>query len=286
MKKNSEHNQLKVPTPRSVKAPLESPGSYYLRVRKSGSWAVMLETYLSGKRKQRTVQESMYTKLGFQKTMTVEQAKIRVRELNVLDKKEQSEYRAMIFAGKRAEKWQEADKIYFPPQLMDVFVKKINNDPGLKEKYRNRLLRCFEVITEMIPKHVEAMPFEYNSHLGEIITYFCKQKYSISYSSDIIMVLNMWARHYSKFKGTYADVIGRMSAGYREALNRAHASKDKAVRKRAIPITRQEMDTLWSRIDRTDKEQMAYYRWIRASWLFGLRPSELDRFVKTKNKTD
>lgn len=99
------------------------------------------------------------------------------------------------------------------------------------------------------------------------------------------MVLNMWARHYSKYKGTYADVIGKMTSGYREALRDAHKQKAAAVRKKAIPITRDEIEHLWGKVQKkNNEEEHSFYRWVRASWLFGLRPSELDRFVNTKNK--
>jgi hypothetical protein len=85
-----------------TKAPTESAGSYYIK--KNGkNWYLMIETYLAGERRQRTVDTARFTDLGFSRTMTVDQAKLRARELNKLDRNKKSEYRAKIFSAKRAE---------------------------------------------------------------------------------------------------------------------------------------------------------------------------------------
>jgi integrase len=131
----------------------------------------------------------------------------------------------------------------------------------------------------MIPGHVQAQPHQYNSSIKKIVNYFCKQKYSISYSSDIIMVMNMWAKHYAKHKGVYADLIEKMAPAYREAIKEAHDTKEESVRKRALPITRAEIENMLSQVIKSNSEEMSYCRWVVASWLFGLRPSELDRFI-------
>lgn len=261
-----------------AKAPTESAGSYYAR--KSGkNWYLMIETYIGGKRNQRPVEHARFHELGFSKTMTLEQARVRVREINKLDRQTKSEYRAKIFSAKRAE-WQKAvDKIYFPSEIMESFLQDIYDSPGIKKKYQNRLVRCFEVVTEMIPHHVQALPHQYNSSIKKIVNYFCKQQYSISYSSDIVMVLNMWAKHYAKHKGVYADLIEKLAPSYREAINAAHLTKQEPVRKRALPITRDEIENMLSQVSKVNHEEMSYCRWVVASWLFGLRPSELDRFI-------
>ncbi len=261
-----------------AKVPTESAGSYYAR--KSGkNWYLMIETYINGKRKQRSIETARYHDLGFSKTMTLEQARMRVKEINKLDRHKKTEYRAKIFSAKRAE-WQQAvDRIYFPPEIMETFLEDIKETPKIKAKYLNRLVRCFEVITEMIPEHVQAQPHQYNSSIKKIVNYFCKQKYSISYSSDIIMVMNMWAKHYAKHKGVYADLIEKLAPTYREAIKEAHDTKEEAIRKRALPITRLEIENMFSQVSKSNPEEMSYCRWVLASWLFGLRPSELDRFI-------
>lgn len=262
-----------------AKAPTESPGSYYVRKGRNNAWYLMIETYIGGERKQRGVEQARFNDLGLTNTMTLAQARSRVREINKLDRNKKSEYRAKIFSAKRAE-WQKAvDKIYFPPEIMEVFLSDIYDSPGIKKKYQNRLVRCFEVVTEMIPKHVQILPHQYNSNIKKVVNYFCKQKYSISYSSDIIMVMNMWAKCYAKHKGVYADLIEKLNPSYRLALNEAHLTKEVAVRKRAVPITRPDLENMYSLIDKSNEEEKGFYRWVRASWLFGLRPSELDRFI-------
>lgn len=169
---------------------------------------------------------------------------------------------------------------------MEVFLSDIYDSPGIKKKYQNRLIRCFEVVTEMIPKHVQILPHQYNSNIKKVVKYFCKQKYSISYSSDLIMVMNMWAKCYAKHKGVYADLIEKLNPAYRIALNEAHLTKEVAVRKGAVPITRPDLENMFSLIDKSNEEEMGFYRWVRASWLFGLRPSELDRFILGEQDED
>lgn len=262
-----------------AKAPTESPGSYYVRKGRNNTWYLMIETYIGGERKQRSVEQARFNDLGLANTMTLVQARARVRDINKLDRNKKSEYRAKIFSAKRAE-WQKAvDKIYFPPEIMESFLSDIYDSPGMNKKYQNRLVRCFEVVTEMIPKHVQILPHQYNSNIKKVVNYFCKQKYSISYSSDIIMVMNMWAKCYAKHKGIYADLIEKLNPSFRIALNEAHTTKEIAVRKRALSITRPDLENMYSLVDKSNEDEMSFYRWVRASWLFGLRPSELDRFI-------
>ena len=96
----------------------------------------------------------------------------------------------------------------------------------------------------------------------------------------------MWAKCYAKHKGVYADLIEKLNPSFREAINDAHITKEVAVRKRALPITRADLENMYSLVDKSDEEQMSFYRWVRASWFFGLRPSELDRFIVNKEKIE
>ena len=266
-------------------APTTSPGSYYVRVSRK-KWYVMIETWSGGIRKQKSVSPGVFNELGFVKTMTVEQAKLRVKEINKLGKTEKIEYRAKVFSEKRAERQKAIDKIYFPPEVVEKFLESIYESPGMKKKYQNRVVRCFEVVTEMIPKHVKILPHQYNTEINKIVNYFCSQQYSISYSSDIIMLMNMWAKCYAKHKGVYADLIEKLSNKNREAIHDAHINKKQAVRKRALPITRLDLENCYSMIDKSNEEEMSFFRWTRASWLFGLRPSELDRFIANDQEED
>ncbi len=268
-----------------AKAPTRSAGSYYVK-KNGGNWYLMIETYLNGQRSQNPVESSRFVELGFTKSMTLDQARARVRELNKLDKKRKSEFRAKIFSAKRADWQRSVDQIYFPSEIVETFLQDIKDTPKIKTKYLNRLVRCFEVITEMIPKHVQAQPHQYNSCIKKIVNYFCHQKYSISYASDIIMVMNMWAKHYAKHRGVYVDLIERLAPAYREAIKESHDTKEGSVRKRALPITRAEIENMQAQVSTNDLEEMSHCRWVIASWLFGLRPSELDRFIQGDQDED
>ena len=59
-----------------AKAPSESPGSYYVRKGRNNSWYLMIETYLGGERKQRSVEHARFNELGLTKTMNIEQARV------------------------------------------------------------------------------------------------------------------------------------------------------------------------------------------------------------------
>lgn len=69
---------------------------------------------------------------------------------------------------------------------MESFLSDIYDSPGMKKKYQNRLVRCFEVVTEMLSKHVQILPHQYNSNIKKVVSYFCKQKYSISYHPTLL----------------------------------------------------------------------------------------------------
>ncbi len=104
--------------------------------------------------------------------------------------------------------------------------------------------------------------------------------------NDLGLTNTMWAKCYAKHKGVYADLIEKLNPSFRIAINDAHLTKEVAVRKRAVPITRPDLENMYSLIDKSNEEEMGFYRWVRASWLFGLRPSELDRFILGEQDED
>lgn len=62
------------------------------------------------------------------------------------------------------------------------------------------MLGVFAVVQEMVSKHIKVMPSQYTEEMGKITNYFKKRQFSVSYSMDIIYMLNWWGKFYAKLE--------------------------------------------------------------------------------------
>jgi hypothetical protein len=255
-----------------------SLGSYYIKKNSSGTWSLLLESYESGQRSQETISKALYYKFGLRPEMNVQQAREEIRKYNFLRKSENAEVRSQMLALKRSDKLVGINQTLFPPLLVKKFnvqIEELHATP----RYKVRMLGAFAVVQEMISKHVKVMPSQYADEVGKITNYFKKRQFSVSYSMDIIYMLNWWGKFYAKQTGTYFEKIDGLKANARSSIAQAHSFKTEGVRTEALPIDENALKRVKSNIDSKIKNEIYWLNWIESAYRFGLRPSELDRII-------
>lgn len=276
-KKKKQDLDLTVHNPKDTKS-RRSLGSYYIKKNASGTWSLLLESYEKGKRSQETISKSLYYKFGLQPEMKVEEARAEIRKYNYLRKQENHEVRSQMLAQKRADKLVGVNKTLFPPKLVQKFTEQIN-ELHATERYKVRMMGVFGLIQEMLSNHISILPSQYGDEIGKFTNYFKKQKYSVSYSMDIIYMLNWWGKFYAKQTGTYFEKIEGLKANARNAIAQAHKFKTEGIRTAALPIDEKALKRIKTKIDSTNEDHVKWFNWIETAYRFGLRPSELDAII-------
>lgn len=255
-----------------------SLGSYYIKKNSSGTWSLLLESYEGGNRSQETISKALYYKFGLRPEMNVQQARDEIKKYNFLRKSENSEVRSQMLALKRSDKLVGINQTLFPPLLVKKFSEKID-ELNSTPRYKVRMLGVFAVVQEMVSKHIKVMPSQYTEEMGKITNYFKKRQFSVSYSMDIIYMLNWWGKFYAKQTGTYFEKVEGLRANDRNAISQAHSFKTEGVRTAALPIDEDALNRIKSNIDPKNEKDILWFNWIESAYRFGLRPSELDRII-------
>jgi len=177
-------------------------GNYYIRIRPTG-WFLWYQTSNNGKREFKKVPDLALIEFGFKKTMSVEEAKARCKQLN----KERSFVREKIrLAAQRITSIQTTNEVLFPQSDLLEFQELITEENFGSEDYLKNLIFQFNYIQKMCNK-LRIQPQEYKESSKKIYKYFISQKTSLSYSVRLINFLNRWGKFKSKKMGTFFEPV-------------------------------------------------------------------------------
>lgn len=278
-KEKSVNYQTKTP-----EKTLRSKGTFFLskRERANGTirWRILFDSWKDGKKNTQQIPESLYADLGIKLDMTYEQVKQALHDYNKIRRKEIKVDHSQIKALRRFEEMKSFDKTYFPPSYVEEFLNRLLSASDGKPRFKKRLVRNFKIVQEMIVL-LNILPHDYESSLDRFVSFFKERKYSVSYSKDVIWVLNKWGHFYSRKRHTFFEPIGEMRAKTQNAISSIQKEKN-GVRKSSKAMTPEVLKKLRSKINTDKLEELHKYNWIFISFVFGLRPSECDSALKEK----
>ncbi len=278
-KEKSKNYQTRTP-----EKTLRSKGFFYSQKREkadgSFSWRIIFESWRDGKKKSEIVPKSMYPDLGVKLEMTYEQVKEALQGYNKVRKKEIKIDHSQIKALKRFEEMKSYNKTYFPPEYVEEFLNRLMSSSDGKARFKKRLARNFQIVQEMIVE-LNLLPHDYESNLDRFISYFKEKKYSVSYSKDVLWVLNKWGHFYSRKRQTFFEPIGKLRVKTQNAIS-ANQKEKSGVRKVSKPMTTELLKKLRGKINTDKLEELYKFNWTFVSFVFGLRPSECDSVLKEK----
>lgn len=210
--------------------------------------------------------------------MTVEEARKAIKDYN-FHRKNAIGPLAQIRAMKRVHLIKKFDKSLFPPDLVELFIDKIRKESEGTEQHKLKLIVHFNFVQEMI-KSLFILPHEYKDSYGYIVDYFKTKKISVSYSKNLINIMNRWGYFISRQQGKYYEPITRLKGTTKSAIKNIQKTKTDPVRRPSLPMTELLLAKVKRKVDKSDQKQLAWLNFIIVIFYFGLRPKELMAVVE------
>ncbi|TNF28846.1 MAG: site-specific integrase [Deltaproteobacteria bacterium] len=227
-------------------------------------------------KKEWDISKDRWTALGFYKYMSVEEAKVRARQLNSqLDLKRQEE--RIIEIEKKNEKFQKRFDSYLPEEFVAEFekrfIRKRDSEVDKGKRRTSRAMHIWKAAQKMIVS-INVEPSDWYYSIYDIYDYFHSKKYSIRYIQSIIKIANLWGFYFCKKTGRPFLQIPTPKGYERMRLIDAYYSKEQYCRKPSEPL---EPDNLYTAKGQIKNEQ---FNWLYLTVWFGLRPQEVDNLKK------
>jgi integrase len=255
-------------------------GNFYIKKNGSaaGTWALYYQCYQEGVKSQESVAKLAYEELGLRPDMTLEEARKRTKQLNSERRIDKDTIRR---SSKRVVELKLIDKTLFPPEHVNAFIERLNDENFGSEEHLKKVFSHFNFIQKMLLELKITSPTEYRDESKRIYKYFVKKKVSVNYGCRLISLLNRWGKFISKNRGQYFEEVeapkGREKAAIAEAQrSKSGKNSELGVRMTSDPLTPEILASMKSKVSEET------YNWLYISVWLGLRPEEVDSIVNKK----
>lgn len=219
--------------------------------------------------KSRHVPKSEWLNLGLSESMSIEEAKERIRQLNAQNWiRHQETRRNNIQARLQTEAKQET--AWLPPLLVKEFEEKKLENLSSK-KTRSHWHGARRVLLA-----IDLDPSEWCDNPEAIYTYFRNKRYSPDYVQKILRIMNMWGYFYCRKVGTPFYPVKAPVGFHRERIADAYYDKNQDGMT-SDPLTPEMLE------DAKKNLLPQNYNWLWLSVWLGLRPQEIDALRDRKN---
>lgn len=227
------------------------------------------------KYKSKTMDARALVANGFNLDWTYEQAYEHGERLNALDSVRRKE---VLAKNKASEKLTDIEKVknsIIPDAESDEFITYMEENWSSKNKYnlRKQVLH-WRLLEEILTHHVKLHPHEFYKERNKFYNYFEKEKFSFSYVQKVLKVINMWGEFKCDKDEKYFKKVPNPKGFWLEKIQDASDADGKG----ATPLTIELLDSLKHKLLDTE------WKYLRATFWLGLRPSELDLILKDKTK--
>ena len=213
------------------------------------------------------VEKDRWRALGFSKTMSIEDAKVRAKQLNTI--------KNQLTQEERVQKNKKLTNILtskLPIEFVEEFEKRFVTKTFLSadRKYNsNRALRLWKAAQKLIVS-IEHEPSEWYYNIYDFYDYFRDRKLSIRYMNEILKFTNLWGFFICKKMARPFLQVPRPGGYERRRILDAYFEKREKYNKVSAPICSELLKKLKGEI----REDI--YNWIYLTVWFGLRPKEVD----------
>ena len=245
---------------------------YYIRELKNKNklprWKVQFITYQKS-RCEWDIAKERWNSIGFDTSMTLEQAKSRAKQINA-----QSEKKRQEIERKKLEEKSKALHLKFIASIPEVYKTEFEvkfthgrfQTPGWKKRFSTSWNAAQRMLLEVC---LDPIDWHENYHL--FYDYFYKKKFSFSYIKKILLVTNLWGQFLARRLGQ-AFIRIQIPRGTEKArLLEAYFEKCGSPSNQSDPSTPEQLENAKSKLKR---EQ---YNWLYLSIWLGLRPQEVDQ---------
>lgn len=248
-------------------------------VYKSGKdgFRVIEVTYKNGTRSKRTVKKEAWAGLGFSQDMSRQQAKDHASQLNSESLFKREMNKKIVNIGDRLAKGKLVDSVFLPEPLVQAFedhLKGLGYDPN--DKLKGKIYSRWNTVQKLI-SDLSISPEKYAKNSIQIYRWMQKHEYSPDTAKKFIRVLNLWGEF----------VLDREEKVY-ASVKPPHGDLKQDIRDTYMDSDsyQGESDPLTSEMLKKIKKDLIVegnYEWLFISIWFGLRPSEIDSLINSKN---
>lgn len=234
--------------------------SCYIR-KTSGGWAVTRQTWTNGKRKQVAVPASDWHVLGLSRSMSIEQARARVKQINAQNSLSKVQHLAAAAAHRQI---QLINSIWLPQELASRFQEQLllEYDP---DGSRGLLWHWHTVQKLVVAAGLE--PVAFAAHKQKLFAWMRQKRFSLDYSKKLLRVLNLFGAFACEERGQFYKQV-QLTAVEAQRLRDGHL--DAGGGQESEALTPEQVMGLAGQLK---AEQVA---WLEFAVWFGLRPKEVD----------
>jgi hypothetical protein len=223
-------------------------------------------------KKEWDVPKERWRALGFHSSLTLEEARVRARQINAQRYLKRQEERIRKHELDRNQLTLRATAA-IPREFAAEFERRFVRHRDSETTNGKRITSQARIVWGAAQKFVLAMqvdPSEWFYALPEIYDYFCQKGLSVRYVHAIIKMANLWGYFISR-KLARPFLAIPMPRGYeRQRLLEAHYQQPRRVRRPSAPLCPQVLAEASGRMNTPN------FNWLTLSVWFGLRPKEVD----------
>jgi hypothetical protein len=222
-------------------------------------------------KKEWDVPRPRYRSLGFHDGMTIDDARVRARQLNtqLLIKRQEEKIKAIADAEcKRRNRVQAVLPTEFVEEFELRFIRACDRHQDSSQRIK-RATTIWRAAQHMVAGiGIEASDWFLFQH--EIYDYFATKQYSVRYVHAILRFANLWGFYICKKLAKPFLPIPIPRGFERQRLISSYYEKANKVRRPSKPLDPAMLSRVVTRINRPN------YNWLHLSVWFGLRPKEID----------
>lgn len=223
-------------------------------------------------KKEWDVDPDRWRSLGFHKMMTLDEAKIRARQLNAQDFVKRQEERIQRISIEENNNKKRYDSV-LPIEFVEEFEKRLLRTRDAETRKGRRKTSHARSKWKAAQKMIVALkidPSEWYYYNKEVYDYFHEQQLSISYTISILSLVNAWGYFICRKLAKPFLPVTRPRGYERQRLLDAHYQRNKNSRKASDPLPPEVLN------DASGKMNQANFNWLFISVWLGLRPQEID----------
>jgi hypothetical protein len=223
-------------------------------------------------KKEWDVDPDRWRSLGFHKLMTLDEAKVRARQLNAQDfvkRQEERIQRIAIEENNNKKKYDSVLPIEFVEEFESRYLRSRDSETRKGRRKTSHARSKWNAAKKMIVA-LKIDPSEWYYYNKEVYDYFHDQQLSISYSISILSLVNAWGYFICRKLAKPFLPVTRPRGYERQRLLDAHYQRNKNSRKASDPLPPEVLH------DASGKMNQANFNWLFISVWLGLRPQEID----------
>lgn len=220
-------------------------------------------------KKEWDIPKQRWYSLGFQTSMTIEQARARAKQLNAKLHMKRHEGRRLALEDQAAElqiRFSAAIPELYKQDFEQKYVFGRFNGP----EWRKRFLRTWRAVQKLLLE-IQLDPADWYDEMHRFYDYFHERKYSLSYIRRILQLANLWGYFLSRKLGQPFVRVPVPRGKEKERLLAAYFAKQGRHVCESDPITPKQLEQVRTKLSKQ------HFNWLYLSVWLGLRPMEIDQ---------